>query len=614
MNKRQQIILIRIICAAVMLLSGFVLSLNPITSFLSLYFYIGAAFTVGLDVIIAAVNGIIHGHILDEHFLMSAGSICAFILGEYAEGTFILLFYQVGELFQSIAVGKARKSIASLMDIRPDFARLLKETEILEVDPYDVKVGDIIIIEPGDKVPLDGTLIEGESSFDTSSLTGESVPIYLKCGDTVISGSVNLSSPIKVRVLKEFDQSTVSKILELAENASTKKAKAENFVTTFAKYYTPAVVVAAILIATIPPLFLGSWSGWLIRAVMFIVISCPCALVVSVPMAFFGALGGASREGILVKGSCYLETLAKVDTFIFDKTGTLTKGKFCVSGIFPEKGVTKAELLEVAAICESHSPHPIALAIKAEYGKNAPVATDYKIISGKGVRCNFKGETLVAGNEALLNDFGIDRQSINLDSTTVLVAKGGKYLGYIKAEDQIKKEAGNAILNIQNSGGKNVVMLTGDNLKTAKSVAEKANIKTFYSDLLPEDKVKITEEIINGFNSRVAFIGDGVNDAPVLARADLGIAMGGLGSDAAIEAADIVIMNDDLMLIPKAIKIAKRALLVSKQNITLALLVKFLVLILSAVGLSNIWLAVFADVGVLILAILNSLRTLTKIK
>ncbi len=597
-----------------MLLSGFALSLSPLTEFLALYFYIGAAFTVGFDVVIAAVNGIVHGHILDEHFLMSAGSICAFVLGEYAEGTFILLFYQVGELFQSVAVGKARNSIAALMDIRPDFARLLKDNQVLEVDPYDVKVGDIILIEPGDKVPLDGIIIEGESSFDTASLTGESVPARLAVGDNVISGFVNLDSPIKVRVLKEFEESTVSKILELAENASTKKAKAENFVTTFAKYYTPAVVIAAVLVATVPPLFLGGWSSWIIRAVMFVVISCPCALVVSVPMAFFGALGGASREGILVKGSCYLETLANADTFIFDKTGTLTSGKFSVSEICPEKGVLKEELLRIAAICESHSPHPIAAAIKAEFGENLLECEDFLVVSGKGVVCTFNGEKLLAGNQSLLEENGLTSKKVTATATTVHVAKGGEYLGYILIEDQIKIEATSALSDLKNAGAKRLVMLTGDNSETAQAVAEKLNINDLHSSLLPADKVSITEELLSTANGKVAFVGDGVNDAPVLARADLGIAMGGLGSDAAIEAADIVIMNDDLRLIPKAVKIAKRALLVSKQNISLAILVKFAVLILSTVGLSNIWLAVFADVGVLILAILNSLRTLTKIK
>lgn len=613
MNKIQQIILTRLICAFSMLLAGTVLKAFPQTEFLSLYFYIACAITVGFDVLISAVNGIIHGHMLDENFLMTVGSICAFILGEYAEGSFILLFYQTGELFQAIAVGKTRKSISALMDIRPDFARLVKGNTVEEVDPYDVNTSDIIIVEPGDKVPLDGVIIEGQSSIDTSSLTGESVPVTLFVGDNILSGSVNLTSPLKIRVSKEFDESTVSKILDLAENASTRKAKAEKFVTSFAKYYTPIVVIAAIVIAVIPPIFFGSLSEWVLRAVMFIVISCPCALVVSVPLAFFGALGGASREGILVKGSNFLEILASVDTVIFDKTGTLTKGNFAVCEIQTAKDVTKEELLEVAAICESHSPHPIAKAIKEAYGDTPTFNGEYETVAGKGVRCSKEDTVFLVGNESFMTENGFTPFEVESHNTAVHVAND-KYLGCILISDEIKPSAKEAIDSLKKVGIKNVVMLTGDRAATAESVAQTLNIDKFYFELLPSDKVAITEKIIENSSKRVAFVGDGVNDAPVLARSDVGIAMGALGSDAAIEASDIVIMNDDLNLLSKAVKIAHRALRISKQNISLALAVKFSVLILSVIGLSNIWLAVFADVGVLIIAILNSMRTLGKIK
>lgn len=613
MNKRQHLILTRILCSAAMLFAGFALSFFEHTAFLSLYFYIAAAITVGLDVLISAVNGIIHGHMLDENFLMTVGSICAFILGEYAEGTFILLFYQTGELFQAIAVGKTRKSISDLMDIRPDFARLFKEDYSVEVDPYEVNIGDIIVVEPGDKVPLDGIIIEGESSIDTSSLTGESVPVTLSVGDNILSGSVNLTSPLKIRVLKEFDESTVSKILGLAENASTRKSKAEKFVTSFAKYYTPIVVIAALIIAAIPPIFFGDLSAWILRAVMFIVISCPCALVVSVPLAFFGALGGASREGILVKGSNFLEILASVDTVIFDKTGTLTKGNFAVGEIQTAKGVTKEEILEVAAICESHSPHPIAKAIKEAYNKEITFNGKYEMVAGKGVRCSKEDTVFLVGNESFMTENGFTPFEVESHKTAVHVANE-KYLGYILISDEIKPSAKKAIVSLKKVGIKNIVMLTGDRASTAESVAHTLNIDKFYFELLPADKVAITEKLIENSSKKVAFVGDGVNDAPVLARSDVGIAMGALGSDAAIEASDIVIMNDDLILLSKAVKIAQKALRISKQNIFLALAVKFSVLILSIIGLSNIWLAVFADVGVLIIAILNSLRTLRKIK
>ncbi len=610
MNQRQRFILIRIICAATVLISGFILSLIPLTEFLALYFYILSAIIVGYDVLISAINGIVHGHMLDENFLMTIGSICAFLLGEYAEGTFILLFYQVGELFQAIAVGKSRRSIAELMDIRPDYANLIKDGTVTTVDPYEICVGDIIIVDPGEKIPLDGIVVSGQSSVDTSSLTGEAVPADIGVGDAVISGSINLTSPIQIKVTKEFDESTVSKILELAENASTRKAKTENFVTAFAKYYTPAVVIAALLVGIVPPLLLnGSWSVWILRAVMFIVISCPCALVVSVPLAFFGALGGASHAGILVKGSNYLEALAAVDTVIFDKTGTLTKGNFTVSGLCPAVGVSEAELLETAAICEQHSSHPIALSIKKAYGKEISCKGRYEVVMGKGVLCETVEGTILAGNSALLAERGYNTADVYSSATAIHIANG-KYLGYILISDAIKPTSVKAVEQLKKLGIKRTVMLTGDRKASAEEVAATLQLDDYRCHLLPPDKVSVTEEIISSSQGRVAFVGDGVNDAPVLARADVGIAMGALGSDAAIEAADIVIMNDDLMLIPKAVKIARKALRISKQNIALALIVKFSFLILSFIGLSNIWMAVFADVGVLIIAIINSMRTL----
>ncbi len=611
MDRRHKITLLRIIFSSVLFAVGLFIGFLPAAAELSLYFYIAAAVMVGFDVVISAVNGIVHGHILDENFLMTLGSICAFILGEYAEGTFILLFYQIGELFQALAVGKSRKSIAALMDIRPDFARLYSGGQTSVVDPYDVAVGDIILVEPGEKIPLDGIITDGSTDIDTSSLTGESIPVGLAEGDAVVSGSINLTSPIKIKVTKEFDESTVSKILELVENASTRKTKTENFVTSFAKYYTPAVVAAALLTAVIPPLLaLGPWSIWITRAVMFVVISCPCALVVSVPMAFFGALGGASRQGILMKGSNFLEVLSKVDTIIFDKTGTLTKGQFKVCGVFPVHKYTKEYLLKVAATCEAHSSHPIAQALKEEYGQSVAEGSDYQNIHGKGVSCMLGDKVLLAGNEALLSENGYT--PISSDScATVIHLADGNYLGYILINDSIKPTAPSAVKELSKVGIRHTIMLTGDRKETAEEVSSVLGLSSFRFGLLPADKVSATEELI-GEGRKIAFVGDGINDAPVIARADVGIAMGGLGSDAAIEAADVVIMNDDLTLIPKAVKIAKKAIVISKQNIAFSLTVKFSFLLLSFIGIANIWMAVFADVGVLIIAILNSMRTLSK--
>ncbi len=611
MDRAKRILLFRIICAASLTAAGIVFGFYPLLSFMSLYFYIAAAVTVGFDVALSAVNGIIHGHILDENFLMLAGSICAFILGEYAEGTMILLFYQVGELFQAIAVGRSRRSIAELMDIRPDYANLVKTDGIEQVDPFDVAVGDIILVEPGEKIPLDGVVVEGLTSVDTSSLTGESAPIDLFEGSAVISGSINLTSPIKIRVEKEFESSTVSKILELAENASSRKAKTENFVRSFAKYYTPIVVIAAVLIGAIPPLlFSGELSVWLSRAVMFVVISCPCALVVSVPMAFFGALGGASRAGILVKGSNYLEALAETDTAVFDKTGTLTKGSFRVTDICPAEGKVEAELKRVAAICEAHSSHPIALSVKEAFGSLTAEDGKYETVQGKGVTVTTEKGILAAGNLALMEELGLRLSPPDTPHTVIHLYEDG-YLGYLVISDEIKPTSKEAISGLKAGGIRKTVMLTGDRKASAEWVAKELGLDEYYPQLLPSDKVTRLEDIISK-GGRTFFVGDGVNDAPVLALADVGIAMGGLGSDAAIEAADIVIMNDDPALIIKAVKIARKALRISKQNIFFSIAVKFLFLGLSLFGISNIWMAVFADVGVLIIAVANSMRTLKK--
>ena len=609
MNKRQHYILIRIICAATLLVAGFILGLFPLTDFTAVFFFIAAAVIVGYDVLINAVNGVVHGHILDENFLMAIGSICAFLLGEQAEGTFILLFYQVGELFQAIAVGKSRRSIAQLMDIRPDCATVEKDGVTQAVDPYDVMIDDVIVVEPGEKIPLDGIIISGQSSIDTSSLTGESVPRDVTSGDSIISGSINLTSPLRIRVTKEFDESTVSKILELAENASTLKTQTEKFVTRFAKYYTPCVVIAALLAAILPPLFIGGWATWILRAVMLIVISCPCALVVSVPLAFFGALGGASRIGVLVKGSNYLEILAEVDTVVFDKTGTLTQGNFEVTDICPAEGIEPSLLLKTAAICEEHSSHPIARAIKTAVCGEVPSIGTHETVLGMGIRVSDGDRTLLAGNRALMLEAGYNIESIDTPATIVHVADG-RYLGYLVISDQVKPHARATISALEQAGITHTVMLTGDRKDAATAISRELGISDCRAELLPQDKVAAIEDIITSAQGRVAFVGDGVNDAPVLARADVGIAMGALGSDAAIEAADIVIMNDDLTLISKAAKIARKALVISKQNIIFSLVIKFSMLILSFIGLANIWMAVFADVGVLIIAIVNSMRTL----
>lgn len=611
MSDKHIITLFRIFCSVVLTATGIVFSIMlPMLTSYSVIFFILAAVIVGYDVLIDAINGLIHGHLLDENFLMTLGSICAFIVGEYPEGAAILTLYQVGELFQSIAVGKSRNSISELMNICPDEARL-EDGSI--ADPFEVVVGDVILVEPGEKIPLDGVILSGESAVDTSSLTGEHQPRSLGVGDEIISGCINLTSPLKIRVTKEFSESTVSKILQLVENASGRKAKLEGFVTRFARYYTPAVVISALLVGLLPPLvFSAEYSVWLLRAVMFIVISCPCALVVSVPLSFFGALGAASKAGVLVKGSNYLEALASLDTVIFDKTGTLTEGKFEVCAVCPTQYVTEEELLLAAAFSEYHSSHPIAISLK-EAAKSDYEPTDdmlYEDISGKGVRVCFGEKRLLCGNAELMREFHFVPLETPEGATAVHVA-ATNYLGYILLSDKLKASSKDALTALKSAGIKRVI-LSGDNEGAVSKINNAVDADEHYSSLLPADKVRIAEEIIEKSSGRVAFVGDGVNDAPVLARADVGIAMGALGSDAAIEAADVVIMNDDLTLISEAIKISKKAVRISKQNIAFSLIIKFSQLALSLVGLGTVWMAVFADVGVLILAIANSLRTLKK--
>ncbi len=610
MTRGQKNNLLRIICSASLFLAGVALTVFiPYAKYISLAFFAAAALLSGFDVLISAVNGIIHGHLLDENFLMSAGSIAAFILGEFPEGAAILILYQTGELFQSVAVGKSRNSIASLMSLCPDEARLESgET----VDPSDVAVGDVILVLPGEKIPLDGVIIEGETTLDTSSLTGESMPREAVCGEAVASGCISLTAPVKIKVTKEFSESTVAKILELIETASIKKAKTENFVRRFAKIYTPAVVIAALLIATLPPLLsLGSFKTWILRAVMFIVVSCPCALVVSVPLSFFGALGAASKCGVLVKGSCYLEALADIDTVIFDKTGTLTKGEFAVCEVSPSKGVTREHLLATAALLEKYATHPIAKAIKAE---SLPLQLSkepqYLSMAGLGVKATLEDRLLLAGNAELLLSHNI-KTEITPDGFTAVHIADGDYLGYILLSDEIKPDAKAAVEALRLQGIKHTVMLSGDKESAAKRVADELSFDACYAELLPTDKVALAEKL-KAEGRRIAYAGDGINDAPVLALSDVGIAMGALGSDAAIEAADIVIMNDDLSQIAEAVKISKKAVRICRQNITFSLVIKFSQLLLSLVGLGTVWMAVFADVGVLMLAIANSMRTLKK--
>lgn len=616
MNKKQKKMLIRIIIAAVLIV---VFSLLPAEGYLRFVLFMIPYLVIGYDILKKAFKGILNKQVFDENFLMAVATVGAILLGDYSEGVAVMLFYQIGELFQSYAVGKSRRNISELMDIRPDYANIEKDGTLEQVDPDEVEIGTIIVVQPGEKVPIDGVIIEGISTLNTSALTGESLPRDAKAGDEVISGCINMTGLLKIRTTKEFGESTVSKILELVENSSSRKSKSENFISKFAKYYTPAVCYGALALAFIPPIVLlimgkpAMWGDWIYRALTFLVISCPCALVISIPLSFFAGIGGASNQGILVKGSNYLETLAQTKYVVFDKTGTMTQGVFEVSGIHHNE-MPDEELLEYAALAECSSSHPISKSLQKAYGK--PIdrnrVTDIEEISGNGVIAKVDGISVAAGNTKLMNRLGIAYQDCHHVGTVVHMAIDGKYAGHILISDIIKPHAKEAIAELKKAGISKTVMLTGDSKRVADQVAEELGIQEVYSELLPADKVSRVEELLNqkSEKDKLAFVGDGINDAPVLSRADIGIAMGALGSDAAIEAADIVLMDDDPLKISKAIKIARKCIRIVYENIYFAIGIKVLCLILGALGIANMWMAIFADVGVMILAVLNAIRTL----
>ena len=613
MTKKQKKMRLRIIISLILYI---ICLFIPAQNLIKLALFLVPYFIIGYDVLLKAINNIKNGQVFDENFLMTIATIGAFIIGEYNEGVAVMLFYQVGELFQSYAVGKSRESIASLMDIRPDFANIEQDGKIVEVDPDEVEIGQTIIVKAGEKIPIDGIVLEGTSSLDTSALTGESVPRDVFKDSEVISGCINLSGVLKIRTTKEFGESTVSKILDLVENSSVKKAKAENFVTKFARYYTPFVVIlAAVLAISLPFIINISFADSFYRALTFLVISCPCALVISIPLSFFGGIGGASKEGILVKGGNYLEALAKLKTVVFDKTGTLTKGIFDVSEVITANGFSESEVIELACLAESYSKHPIATALRNKYNQNIDFSriSDTKELAGMGISAIIDEKSVLIGNERLMQNESIDYTAYNGYGTVIYVSINNKYAGYIVITDEIKPNADKAIKKLYDLGIKKTVMLTGDNKKAASHVADMLNISDMKCELLPADKVNAVEQILDTKNGVLAFVGDGINDAPVLARADVGIAMGGLGSDAAIEAADIVLMDDKLEKLSDAVKIARKTVLIVKENIVFALGCKLLVLILGAFGYANMWASVFADVGVAIIAILNSSRMLMKI-
>lgn len=611
MTRKQKTMLYRIITAAVIYLITMVFPLNPAGKLAGFLLSYGV---IGWDIIWKAITNLLRGQVFDENFLMTVATVGAMFLGEYPEGVAVMLFYQVGELFQSYAVSKSRRSISGLMDIRPDYANVVRSGAVETVDPDEVAVGEVIVVKPGERVPLDGTILEGRSALNTSALTGESLPREVEPGADVISGCINQSGTLKIRVLKPYGESTVAKILDLVENASSKKSKSEAFITRFAKYYTPAVVTAAVLLAIIPPLLTGQpFAVWIERALTFLVISCPCALVISVPLSFFGGIGGASKCGVLVKGSNYLEALAKTETVVFDKTGTLTKGAFAVSGCFPEE-ITGERLLELAAYAEKDSSHPISKSIVKAYGKelNASRVTDVQEIAGHGISISLDGKTVLAGNSKLMRLNHIKFKPVEETGTVVYVAEDGISRGAVLIEDEVKEDAAYAIRELKQSGIQKTVMLTGDAKAVGESVAQRLGLDEVYTELLPADKVSHMEQLLSQTSEKgkLAFVGDGINDAPVLARADIGIAMGGLGSDAAIEAADVVIMTDEPSKIAAAMRISRKTLRIVQQNIALALGVKAVVLILGAVGFASMWAAVFADVGVSVIAILNAVRAL----
>ena len=618
MNKKQKKVFTRIIVAAVLMV---VLSLLPIDGWLKFVLFMIPYLVIGHDILLKAWKGILNRQVFDENFLMAVATIGAILLGDYKEGVAVMLFYQIGELFQSYAVGKSRRNISELMDIRPDYANIEKEDGTLEqVDPDEVGIGSVIVVQPGEKVPIDGVIEEGRTSLNTSALTGESLPREAGVGDEVISGCINMSGVLKIRTTKEFGESTVSKILDMVENASSKKSRSENFISKFAKYYTPAVCYGALALAILPPLvrllFLGmtpEWGDWVMRALTFLVISCPCALVISIPLSFFAGIGGASNAGVLVKGSNYLETLSQTKYVVFDKTGTMTQGVFEVSGVHHSSMDTE-KLLEYAALAECHSSHPISKSLKKAYGKplDPNRVTDVEEISGNGVTAKVDGVRVAAGNSKLMEKLGVDCMECHSVGTVVHMAVNGKYAGHILISDQIKPHAKEAIAALKKCGVKKTIMLTGDRREAARQVAEELGIDEVHSELLPGDKVAQVEKLLGekGEKEKLAFVGDGINDAPVLSRADIGIAMGALGSDAAIEAADIVLMDDDPLKISKAIRISRKCLRIVYENIYFAIGVKVVCLILGALGIANMWAAIFADVGVMIIAVLNAIRAL----
>lgn len=604
--------MVRIIISGILLI---LFSIINLSGYLRLLAFMVPYLTVGGPVLLKAAKNIANRQIFDENFLMCIATVGALCVGEYPEAVFVMLFYQIGDLFESIAVGKSRDSISSLMDICPEYVNVERNGIIEKIDPDEAEIGDIIVIKPGEKVPLDGVVTEGSSSLNTTALTGESMPMDVSVNDNVINGCININGLLKVRVTKEYSDSTVSKILELVENSAESKAHTENFITRFAKYYTPAVVLAAVALAFIPPLlFGGDLKDWVMRALNFLVVSCPCALVISVPLSYFGGIGCASKNGILIKGSNYLEAISKATTVVFDKTGTLTKGSFFVTKIAPE-GIDENKLLEITALAESYSDHPISLSLKQAYGKETDlsVVENVEEIPGHGVKADINGEAVYVGNEKLMKQIGISVSPYEGFGTLIHVAKNGIYLGYIEISDVIKDDSKDAIAALKANGIENTVILSGDKKGAAEKIGSSLNIDNVYAELLPNEKVSYLEEIIKKSKGKTVFVGDGINDAPSLSRADIGIAMGALGSDAAIEAADIVLMDDKPSKIPLVIKIAKKTNSIVQQNITFALCVKFLVLILSAVGLSNMWEAVFADVGVSVIAIINAMRAM-KIK
>ena len=619
MTKKQKKALIRIIISVALV--GLI-SLLPVKGYLRFGMFMIPYLVIGYDILRKAVKGIMNRQVFDENFLMAVATIGAIALGDYTEGVAVMIFYQIGELFQSYAVGKSRRNISELMDIRPDYANIRTESgELEQVDPDEVEIGSIIVVQPGEKVPIDGIIVEGKSSLNTSALTGESLPRDAAAGDEIISGCINMTGVLEIKTTREFGESTVSKILDMVENASSRKSRSENFISKFAHYYTPIVCYLAAALAILPPLvsilFLRiapNWGEWIFRALTFLVISCPCALVISIPLSFFAGIGGASRSGVLVKGSNYLETLAQTSCVVFDKTGTLTQGVFAVTSVRPA-GMTEAELLEYAALAESYSGHPISKSLQKAYGKSADQNRigEVEEISGNGVKAVIDGKEVAVGNDKLMKKLGVSYEESNEIGTIVHVAIDGKYAGNILISDQSKPTSAEAIKSLKKAGVRKTVMLTGDRRNVAEHVAKELGLTEYYAELLPADKVTSVEKLLaeQGSHDKLAFVGDGINDAPVLSRADIGIAMGAMGSDAAIEAADIVLMDDDPMKIVKAIKIARKCIRIVYENIYFAIGIKVICLILGALGIANMWAAIFADVGVMVIAVLNAIRALS---